>query len=40
MKQKKSGIKYKMGKIVKERIERRGRARNWRGYRGGRRDLE
>ena len=32
--------KIKNGKIVKERIERRGRGRNWRGYRGGRRDLE
>ena len=29
--------KIKNGKIVKER---RGRGRNWRGYRGGRRDLE
>ena len=32
--------KIKNGKIVKESIERRGRGRNWRGYRGGRRDLE
>ena len=32
--------KIKNGKIVKERIERRGRGRNWIGYRGGRRDLE
>ena len=33
--------KIKNGKIVKERIERkRGRGGNWRGYRGGRRDLE
>ena len=33
--------KIKNGKIVKERMERRrGRGGNWRGYRGGRRDLE
>ena len=34
-------FKIKNGRIVKERIERtRGRGGNWRGHRGGRRDLE
>ena len=33
--------KIKNGKMVKEMIERRrGRGGNWRGYRGGKRDLE